>query len=101
MLFQSGWRAGRLRRHVIEPATPRVLPFLNVSFPGIFAFSNAVMVGECEDMRRLNPRECVRVAREHADLVVGIKVRVGLGDGVVLGGEQRLFPAGMVIGGRW
>ncbi|MCY3752626.1 MAG: amidohydrolase/deacetylase family metallohydrolase, partial [Alphaproteobacteria bacterium] len=34
------------RRHVIEPARPRVLPFLNVSFPGIFAFSEAVMVGE-------------------------------------------------------
>ena len=67
------------RRHVIEPATPRVLPYLNVSFPGIFALSDAVLVGECEDLRLLNPRECVRVAREHADLVVGIKVRVGLG----------------------
>ena len=22
-------------------------------------------------------------------------------DGIVLGGEQRLYPAGMVIGGRW
>jgi dihydroorotase len=69
------------RRHVIEPATPRVLPYLNVSFPGIFALSDAVMVGECADMRLLNPRECVRVARAHADLVVGIKVRVGLGAG--------------------
>jgi dihydroorotase len=35
------------------------------------------MIGENVDIRLINPRECVRVAREHADLVVGIKVRVG------------------------
>ena len=67
------------RSHIIEPATVRVLPFLNASFAGIFAFSRAVMVGECHDIRLLNARECLRVAREHEDLVVGIKVRVGLG----------------------
>lgn len=67
------------RRHVIEPSAPRILPYLNVSFAGIFAFGEAVMIGECEDIRLVNARECVRVAREHADLVVGIKVRVGLG----------------------
>ena len=67
------------RSHIIEPATVRVLPFLNVSFAGIFAFSRAVMVGECHDIRLLNARECLRVARVHEDLVVGIKVRVGLG----------------------
>ena len=65
------------RRHVIEPSPVRIVPFLNVSFAGIFAFSSTVMVGECEDLRLLDLRECVRVAREHADLVVGIKVRVG------------------------
>src|SRR5580704_18334741 len=27
------------RRHVIEPAEVRILPFLNISFAGIFAFS--------------------------------------------------------------
>lgn len=67
------------RRHVIEPAAPRILPYINVSFAGIFAFGESVMVGECEDIRLVDARECVRVAREHADLVVGIKVRVGLG----------------------
>lgn len=81
------------RRHVIEPARPRVLPFLNVSFPGIFAFSEAVMVGECQDMRLLDARECVRVAREHADLVVGIKVRVGLG----AGGSSGIAPLDIAI----
>ena len=57
----------------------RILPLLNLSFAGIFAFSNSVMVGECEDLRLLDLRECVRVARENADLIVGIKVRVGRG----------------------
>ena len=68
------------RKHVIEPAMPvRILPLLNLSFAGIFAFSNSVMVGECEDLRLLDLRECVRVAQENADLIVGIKVRVGRG----------------------
>ena len=65
------------RKHVIEPSPVRILPYLNVSFPGIFAFSKTVMVGESADMRLLDPREAVRVAREHKDLVLGIKVRVG------------------------
>ncbi|MDP3162736.1 MAG: amidohydrolase/deacetylase family metallohydrolase [Reyranella sp.] len=65
------------RKHVIEPSPVRILPYLNVSFPGIFAFSKTVMVGECADMRLIDPREAVRVAREHKDLVLGIKVRVG------------------------
>ncbi len=65
------------RKHVIEPSPVRILPYLNVSFPGIFAFSKTVMVGESADMRLIDPRECARVAREHKDLVLGIKVRVG------------------------
>ena len=65
------------RRHVIEPSPVRILPYLNASFAGIFAFSKTVMVGENVDMRLLDPREAVRVAREHKDLVLGIKVRVG------------------------
>ena len=66
------------RKHIIEPALPvRILPLINLSFPGIFAFSATVMVGECEDLRLLDMKECVRVAREHADLIIGVKVRVG------------------------
>jgi dihydroorotase len=66
------------RKHVIAPAMPvRILPFLNLSFAGIFAFSETVMVGECEDMRLLDLREAVRVIRENADLILGVKVRVG------------------------
>jgi dihydroorotase len=65
------------RKHVIEPSPVRILPYLNVAFPGIFAFSKTVMVGENADMRLIDAREAVRVAREHNDLVLGIKVRVG------------------------
>jgi dihydroorotase len=65
------------RAHVIERADIRILAFLNISFPGIFGFSNAVMYGECGDLGLCNPREAVACAREHRDLVVGIKVRAG------------------------
>jgi dihydroorotase len=65
------------RRHVIEPSPLRIIPFLNVSFPGIFAFGASVMVGECADLRLLDPRECVRVIKANRDLIAGVKVRVG------------------------
>jgi len=82
------------RKHVIEPSMPvRILPFLNVSYPGIFAFSSTVMVGECSDLRLLDLRECVRVARENADLIVGIKVRVGRG----AGGASGIGPMDMAL----
>ena len=71
------------RRHVIEPSPVRILAYLNVSFAGIFAFSRTVMVGESSDLRLLDLNECVRVARENRDLIVGIKVRVGRGAGGV------------------
>ena len=65
------------RRHVIEPSPLRIIPYLNVSFPGIFAVSAAVAVGECADLRLLDPRECVRVIGTNRDLIAGVKVRVG------------------------
>src|SRR5438105_4570421 len=65
------------RRHVIEPSSLRIIPYLNISFPGIFAFSAGVMVGECADLRLLDPRECVRVIKSNRDLIAGVKVRVG------------------------
>lgn len=82
-----------MRRHIIEPAESRVLVYLNVSFAGIFAFSEAVMVGECIDLRLLNARECVRVAREHEDIIVGIKVRVGQG----AGGDSGIAPLDIAL----
>jgi len=65
------------RRHVIEPSPLRIIPYLNVSFPGIFAVSAAVTVGECADLRLLDARECVRVIGANRDLIAGVKVRVG------------------------
>ncbi len=65
------------RRHVIEATPLRVLAFLNIAFPGIYAFSSKVMVGECGELRLLHPGECLRVVNENRDLIVGIKVRVG------------------------
>ncbi len=65
------------RKHIIEPSPVRILPYINISFAGIFAFSKAVMVGENSDIRLVEPVECVRVARQHMDLIVGIKARVG------------------------
>ena len=65
------------REFVIEPSAVRILPYLNISFAGIFAFSKSVMVGECSDVRLLDARACLEVAEQHRDLIVGIKVRVG------------------------
>ena len=63
--------------HVIEPARVRVVPFLNLSFAGIFAFSERVMVGECTDLDLLNPEATLAAAREFEEHVAGIKVRIG------------------------
>ncbi|MEO8302967.1 MAG: amidohydrolase/deacetylase family metallohydrolase [Betaproteobacteria bacterium] len=81
------------RRHVIEPSPVRILAFLNVSFAGIYAFSRTVMVGEASDLRLLDLNECVRVARENPDLIVGIKVRVGRG----AGGSSGVAPLDMAL----
>ena len=73
------------RRHVIERSEVRILPFLNISFAGIFGLHWDVSFGECTDLRLLNARVALAVAKEHADLVVGIKVRVGAGTSGPLG----------------
>src|SRR5438445_4626228 len=65
------------RRHVMERSKVRILAYVNISFAGIFGFSQTVSVGECSDLRLCEPREVVAAAREHADVVVGVKVRSG------------------------
>jgi len=81
------------RRHVIEPSPVRILPILNVSHAGIFAFSTTVMVGECADLRLLDPRDCVRVINANRDLIVGVKVRVGR----TAGGNSGIAPLDIAI----
>ncbi len=65
------------RKHVIEKSEVRILAYLHVSFAGIYAFSNTIMVGESEEMRMLAPADCAEVADANRDVLVGIKVRCG------------------------
>ncbi|MGI3900684.1 MAG: amidohydrolase/deacetylase family metallohydrolase [Janthinobacterium lividum] len=65
------------RKHVIEPSAIRILPYLHVSFAGIYGFSNKIMVGEGHDIRLLAARDCLEVVEANRDLIVGIKVRLG------------------------
>lgn len=81
------------RKHVIEPSVPRILAYLNISFPGIFAFSKSVMVGECEDLRLLDARECLALAQENLDIIVGIKARVG----ARAGGNSGVAPLQLAV----
>jgi dihydroorotase len=81
------------RRHVIEPSPVRILAYLNISFPGIFAYSKTVMVGECGDIRLLDPVECVRTINDHRDLIVGVKARVGK----IAGGSSGAMPLDLAL----
>src|ERR687887_488852 len=66
------------RKHVIERSEVRILAYLHVSFAGIYAFSSRVMVGESEEIRLMAPLDAVEVANANRDIIVGIKVRVGM-----------------------
>src|SRR5215510_7016874 len=66
------------RTHVIDKSQVRILAYLHVSHAGIFGFSNRVMVGESGDLRLMDPIGAVEVANANRDVIVGIKVRVGL-----------------------
>ncbi len=81
------------RRHVIERSRVRILAYLNISFAGIFGFSTSTMVGECEDIRLCDPREAVPCVRDHADIIVGMKVRTGR----IAGGRSGVAPLDMAI----
>ncbi|MGO4726600.1 MULTISPECIES: amidohydrolase/deacetylase family metallohydrolase [unclassified Inquilinus] len=65
------------RKHVIDPSQIRILVYLHVSFAGIFAFSERVMVGESHDIRLMAARDAVEVADANRDVIIGIKVRIG------------------------
>ena len=65
------------RRYVIEPADTRVFAFLHVAVQGMITS----LVGELEDLRWASPDQAVARAREHPDVIVGVKVRLGLPDG--------------------
>lgn len=62
-----------LRRYVIERSRTSILAFLNIAVEGMIS----TLVGELEDIRWASPEQAVARAREHPDLIVGIKVRLG------------------------
>lgn len=65
------------RKLIIEPCPLRIIAFLNISHAGIFGYGPGFMVGETSELRLLNTGACVKVAREHADIICGVKVRLG------------------------
>ena len=65
------------RTHVIERSPVRIIPYLNISFAGIYGFSKRVMVGESGDQRLLAPIDTAEIIRANRDVIAGIKVRVG------------------------
>src|SRR5215467_10429559 len=65
------------RKHLIERSQVRILAYLHISFAGIYAFSQRVMVGESEEIRLMAPIDAMEVANANRDIIVGIKVRVG------------------------
>ena len=65
------------KSHIIDKSRARILIFLHISHAGIFAFSNRIMVGESEDMRLMDPKTAIEVAKANKDVIVGIKVRLG------------------------
>jgi dihydroorotase len=81
------------RHHVIERSPVRILAYLNISFPGIFAYGAGVMVGECSDIRLLDSKSCLQTIEEHRGLIVGVKVRVGK----VAGGSNGIAPLDMAM----
>ncbi len=81
------------RKHVIEHSQARILAYLHVSHAGIYGFDSRVMVGESIDLRMMNPIACAEVADANRDLIVGIKVRVGLH----ASGEQGTAPLNIAL----
>jgi dihydroorotase len=62
-----------LRRYIIEPARTRILAFLHIAVQGMITN----LLGELEDLRWASVAQAVGRAREHPDVIVGIKVRLG------------------------
>lgn len=81
------------RKHVIERSEARILAYLHVSFAGIYAFSNTIMYGESQSMHLMAPRDAVEVIEKNRDVIVGVKVRVGLH----ASGDQGTHPLNVAL----
>jgi dihydroorotase len=62
------------RRYIINPAKTQILAFLNISRIGLIA-----RPGELTDMRMVDVAAAQEAAIEHADVIVGMKVRCSAG----------------------
>ena len=74
-----------LRDFVMARSPFRLLAYLNISYPGIFAFDRDYVVGEAAVEELLSVPHCVAAAERHRDVLVGIKVRLGAGTSGDLG----------------
>ena len=61
------------RRYVIDRSRTRVLAFVHVAVEGMIS----PLVGELEDVRWASAEQAVARAREHPDVIVGVKIRLG------------------------
>ncbi len=61
------------RRYVIEHAKTRIFAFLHVAVQGMITN----LVGELEDLRWASPAQAIARAREHPDVIVCVKIRLG------------------------
>jgi dihydroorotase len=68
------------REHVIEPASVRILAFLNVSAIGMVSVGAArVPFLENDDDRLLDAASAIEVVEQNRDIIVGVKVRMYTG----------------------
>ncbi len=72
------------RRRVIERSAVRILPYLHISFAGVYGFSNRVMVGEGHDLRLLAARDCLDVTPNSSKNSASITTRAGVGEGSII-----------------
>lgn len=62
-----------LRRFIIDRSETRILAFLHVAVQGMITN----LLGELEDTRWASPDQAIATAREHPEVIVGVKVRLG------------------------
>jgi dihydroorotase len=70
------------RRYDIEQKRTRIIPLLHISAQGLLFRP----IEELQDIRWANVEAAVRVAKEHADIILGMKVR--LTDAIVAGRDM-------------
>ena len=76
-----------LRDFIFVRSPFRLLAYLNISYPGIFAFDRDFVVGEAAIRELLSVDRCVEVAEQNRDIIVGVKVRLGANTSGAIGLE--------------